>query len=197
MNFIKKYAMKFLKIFSASLVLIAFMGFVKPEKWFLLKSEHFGYSVEFPKKPEENTQVVNSAIGELKMNMFMYDASEGGNDDNVLYLVNCTEYPDTLVHSDKTEQLEAFFEGAINGAVSNVQGKLLSKKEIQLGQYPGREMSIDYGNGQAIIRMRMYLVKNVMYMLQTIAETEKDNNASAVRFMDSFELLDSGAGGSH
>ena len=104
-------------------------------------------------------------------------------------MANRTTYPDTLIHSDFTDQIESFFRSAIDGAVSNVQGKLLSENSITMGAYPGRAIKVDYMNGLAIINMRFYLVQNNMYMLETISETSKDDNISIKRFFDSFELL--------
>ncbi|MFN6946338.1 MAG: hypothetical protein ACK4ND_15425 [Cytophagaceae bacterium] len=184
--------LKITKLFIASLILLSFMSFIQAEKWFLLESKQYGYKIEFPKKPTEKPQVVNSEIGELKMNIFIHDASKDGKDDNLIYMVNYTEYPDTLIHSDKTEILSDFFRNSIDGAVRNVHGKLLSEKVIQIGEYPGREIKIDFRDGMAVIRMRIYLVKNQMYLLQTITETKKDFNKSITRFMDSFELIGTG-----
>ena len=114
------------KLFTVSLILLALTSFIKPKKWFVLESEQYGYKIEFPRKPSESPQVVNSAIGELKMNIFIYDASETGKDDNLVYMVSYTEYPDTLINSENTEILADFFRNSIDGAVTNVHGKLLS-----------------------------------------------------------------------
>ncbi len=165
------------------------MSFVKPEKWFLFVSDELGYQIEFPEQPVERSQIVNSEIGELTMNIFMVDASMNEKDDNLVYMVNHSEYPDSLVHSDMKEFLPEFFRGAIDGAVGNVHGKLLSEKIIQLGKYPGREVRIDFKNGLAVICIRVYLVENSLYMLQTITETNKDFNKSIKQFMNSFELV--------
>jgi hypothetical protein len=69
-----------------------------------------------------------------------------------------------------------------------VHGKLLSEKIIQINGFPGREARIDFRDGLAVITMRAYLVKNKMYILQTITETKKDFNKSIGKFMDSFKL---------
>jgi len=166
-------------------ILLFTMSFKNMGDWYLFDSKEF--SIEFPKKPTASTQNVNSAIGELKMDMFMYDASNGG-DDNVLYGLVTSVYPDSLVNSDKTEILSTFFRNSIDGAVKNVQGKLLTEKTIEINGFPGREIKVDYQNGLAIIKMRMYLVHNKMIFLQTITETAKDDNASALKFHNSFKL---------
>jgi len=180
------------KLLTISLVVISLMSFVKPEKWFWLVSEEYGYKIEFPEEPVERPKVVNSEIGELKLNVFLYDASLRGKDDNLVYMVNYTEYPVDQIHSNNTEILPDLFRNSVEGVVMNVNGELLSEEEIQLGQYPGREIRIDYKNGMAIISMRIYLVENKMYMIQTITETKKEAKKSIDRFMDSFELIGAG-----
>ncbi|MCV9386186.1 hypothetical protein [Reichenbachiella ulvae] len=164
-------------------------SFSKSDKWVLFESTEYGFKVDFPKEPTSNPQTVNSEIGLLKMNIFMYEASNNKKDDNLVYMVNSTEYPDTLINSNKTEILYNFFRNSIDGAVNNVHGKLLSETVITIDEYPGREIRVDFQNGKAVITMRLYLVKNQMYMLQTITETNKDFNNSIKRFFDSFELL--------
>lgn len=183
MNITKKHV---LIIIAAIVTLSSFTNFISAD-WFLLKKSEQNYQVQFPKKPIQNKQKVPSPIGDLIMDIYMYEATEG--DDNLVYMVNYTKYPANSVNSNNTEKLEGFFEGAINGAVSNVQGKLLSKKDVKLGKYPGKEITIDFQNGLAVIRSRMYLVEDQMYMVQTIAETAKNGNSAATRFMNSFKLI--------
>lgn len=184
---------KITKLLYTSLILFLLMSFVKSDGWHLFKSEQYGYKIKFPKEPTEKTQLVNSEIGELKMNILIYDTSKVGKDDNLIYMVNYTEYPDTLISSEKTEILDDFFRNSIDGAVKNVRGELLSEKIIQIGKYPGRDIKIDFRDGMAFIRMKIYLVNNKMYLLQTITQNKRDFNKSITKFMDSFELLDKSA----
>jgi hypothetical protein len=86
------------------------------------------------------------------------------------------------------EKLPEFFRTSIDGAVKNVNGKLISEKVVALDGFPGREVKIDYGNGMAIIFLRMFLVNNKGYFVQTISQTGKEGNESAARFHKSFKL---------
>lgn len=160
-------------------------GFVLHSDWFLLEGKD--YSIQFPKKPETQTQNLGSAVGDLKMIINMYEGAKD-NDENYLYGIITSVYPDSLVNSSKTEKLPAFFKGSIDGAVKNVQGKLLSEKEIEINGFPGREARIDFKNGMAVITMRIYLVHNQTFILQIITETSKEKNQSAQRFFESFKL---------
>lgn len=171
------------------LIMVTLFGFSETDKWFLYEDEKFRYKIEFPKEPSVLSKMVDSDIGNLKMNIAMYDASQKGQDDNMIYMTNVTEYPDSLVNSEKTELLDGFFRGAIDGAVANVNGKLLTEEIRNLSEFPGREITVDYAEGIAIIRMRLFLVHNWTYMIQTITLADKKDNKSILRFMDSFELI--------
>ena len=117
----------------------------------------------------------------------MYDASQL-KEDNLLYGAIDSEYPDSLVNSDKSEILPKLFRGSIDGAVRNVNGVLLSENVMNYKGFPGREVRIDYNKGQAIIKMRLLLVHNKMIILQTITETSKDGNNASLHFLNSFQL---------
>lgn len=164
------------------------MGFVDSREWYLLKSNKFGFKIEFPQKPKATTHTINTEIGDLKMNLFICDLSNSENDNNLVYLANYSEYPRDLVNSDMKSSLKTFFRNSVDGAVSSVHGKLLKERVIDYKGYPGREFSVDYENGLAVIKMRMYLVKNKMYMIETISKKEYEFNTSIDRFMNSFEL---------
>lgn len=143
--------------------------------------------IEFPKEPEFSSQQVETAIGKINMNIASYDGSSNG-DANHAYVFISSVYPDSLINSSKKELLPEFFRKSIDGAVTNVNGKLLTEKEVVLDGFPGREVKVDYGNGLAVILMRMYLVKNRAYFIQTITETSKDGNEGVLRFHQSFNV---------
>jgi hypothetical protein len=179
--------MKSMKLIAAIFILTFLtMSFVHVEDWYQYETKY--YKILFPKKPTESSQVAKSAIGDLKLNLSIYAVPENETEDNLAYLVNETEYPDSVINSDKKDLLENFFRHSIDGAVNNVQGKLLSEKVIELNKFPGREIRADYQNGLAVITMRLYLVRNKLFLTETITDTKKDFNKSISKFMDSFEL---------
>lgn len=153
----------------------------------ILKTKDF--QMDFPKKPAYEKQNTESEIGNLPMDIYIYDASNNEKDDNLVYGLISTEYPDSLINSNMTDILSDFFNNAIQGAVSNVSGKLISQTDLKLNNFPGREIKINYNDGAAVIKMRLFLVQNKMYILQTITLTEKDSNKSIDKFMNSFKLL--------
>lgn len=182
--------MKALKLVSAFFILTTLtMSFVKWQDWYLCQTKYC--KVLFPKKPAASAQTINSPIGALKLNLNIYEvpANEQEKEDNFVYLLNETEYPDSVINSNKKDKLDKFFRQAIDGAVNNVHGKLLSEKMIAINQFPGREIRVDFQNGKDVIKMRMYLVRNRMFMVETVTDTKKDFNKSINKFMDSFTLI--------
>ena len=146
-------------------------------------------TVLFPKKPTDTEQTTSSAIGPLKMHLHLYEVPDGGQlDDNMFYGLITSEYPDSVINSGMKDKLDKFFAGSSEGAASNIHGKLVSSKVIQLNGYPGREIKVDGADGSYVVHMRSYLVKNVMYILEVITATPKEGNASIGRFMNSFGL---------
>jgi hypothetical protein len=164
-------------------------GYSQSSDWHAIESSDNGFRIHFPQEPEVNPRIVNTGIGELTLDVYMYEVNDQSKDDNLVYSVICTEYPASIFQNATEETLKVFFRNSVDGAVNNVHGALLSELIIQYDGHLGREIKIDFREGLAIITMRMYLIGNKMYMIQTITETNKDFNTSISRFMDSFRLI--------
>lgn len=162
--------------------------FNSDQDWFLLKKNDF--SISFPGKPSTESQTMDSDAGMVPFQLHAYEPQVSANDENYFYALAEILYPDSLINSDKTEKLDLFFRGSVEDAVKNIEGELLSEKIINIKNYPGREVRISFREGQATITMRMYLVRNKFFMLQTITKTDKTLNKSLNRFMDSFILTE-------
>ncbi len=156
--------------------------------WNSFTCDKANFEMMFPKTPAEYSQDVQTEIGDLKVILYMYEPKLGS-DANMLYGASFTIYPD-VVDSQKMsdEQLETFFENSIDGTVSSVQGKLLSTYVIDYNGYPGREINIEIKDGMAVTKMRSYLVKNTMYIMQVIYPAKFNFNISVNYFLDSFKL---------
>lgn len=181
----KTNTMKFIKLLSLA-VLLSFVTYAATEKWYAYNNNYC--TLLFPEKPEESQQEIDSEIGKLTLDIVMYDASTNEKDKNKIYGLYRTTYPDSLINSNKKELHPTFFRGAIDGAVSNVKGTLISEKDYNMGEFPGKEIKINYEDGLAIINMRCILIHNSLYMLQVIYLTENDNNEACKKFLDSFHL---------
>ncbi|MCU0348295.1 MAG: hypothetical protein MUC59_15240 [Saprospiraceae bacterium] len=176
-----------MKYFLSLIFVVAAFNLTKAQNaWQLIETED--YSIEFPSQPIHESQLAPSEIGDLKLDIRLFEVVEIEQDDNYVYGIISTEYPAGTAHSDDKPAHASIFEHAVNGAVTNVDGKLLSNKEVEINGYPGRDFRIDFQNGLAVIRMKAYLVKNKLFILQTICDPKKEGNISAERFFSSFKL---------
>ncbi|MBO6606456.1 hypothetical protein [Psychroserpens sp.] len=154
--------------------------------WETFKSLDHEFKVLFPYEPQFQVQKVPSAVGELDMNMYMATATDLDSD-NMLYSVIRSDYPTEMFENPTPEFIKSVLDGAVNGAVTNVQGKLLSDETISFNKFPGRSIKIETTMG--LLYINTYLVNNSMFITQVICTPDKDNNESIKRFQESFELI--------
>ena len=146
------------------------------------------YKINFPGQPEKNTQTVQSYLGELLMTIVSFELNEVANDSNFVYMVIESKYPDSTIHSNKKEMLDAFFRNAITGSLKSVDGKLLKEISEIIGIYPSRTIEVDYQNGLAVLKMKMILRESKLIIIQTITSTANYPNYSIDKFFNSFNL---------
>jgi hypothetical protein len=135
-----------------------------------------GFSASFPSQPELQTQNVPTSAGTFELRAYL--ANDGG---SALYIGVC-DYGSATSKADP----DSILNGARDGAVQNVKGKLISSKKITLGENPGMTYEID---SQLLhFTGRMYLVGTVLYQTVAAAPLGKPY-ASTSKFLDSFQLI--------
>lgn len=137
------------------------------------------FKIEFPAQPTESKQNVPSPIGQLTANLFTAEIPQSMS----VYVVAYTDYPANLVKKSD----DAVLDGARDGCVKNVQGKLLSEKKLTLDKYPGREIAVELP-GQARYRARIYIVNLRLYQVITVGSEAFVKSKDADKFLDSFQL---------
>jgi hypothetical protein len=78
-------------------------------------------------------------------------------------------------------------DNARDGAVLSSRGKLSGEKSLLLDVYPGRELTIAMEGDRTVI-MRIYAVKNRLYQVAVVGNSEAVASANATKFLDSFKL---------
>lgn len=159
----------------------------EPIDWSRYSSEDFNYVIDFPSVPVEVLETLETDIGNLQMNITELDCSESEGYSNLMYMVNCTIYPDSLIHSDFTDLVENFFSLTISGAVNNVSGELIDESISDYSGYPGRKVTISVDEGNAVFLSRLYLIKNNFFMLIILTNEGNSTNPNIDRFFDSFK----------
>lgn len=177
------------KVFICGLIILSTLvfGCITKNEWYDFTSIEGGYKIEFPNKPTKDSLVANTEYGPLKFNAYKYEGTE--NDVNFEYSVTYVEYADSPIHSDSIELHDVFFRNSVDGCVENVHGELMFELIIEKNGYPGREIKVHLNEGKAVLKGRIFLVKNKLYMLVVLTKTSTDFNKSVTKFFDSFELL--------
>ena len=180
--------MKNVKFILSVITLVSLCSFAVPG-WLVVENKKGKFSLSFPGKPTETEKIAHADIGELKMEITTFDVGKM-NDANKIYMLMYSDYPAQIINSSMRKgKIDTFFKNAIEGAINNVKGKMLSVEKISYKGYPGRHLKVSFSNDMGIMDIRMFLVKNRNYFLEVGYQKDKENNPSIDKFFKSFKLL--------
>jgi hypothetical protein len=157
------------------------------QEWINYKNTDLKFSVDFPAEPKVQDQEVSTAVGNLTMNMFMVEQSANTSAKNLVYMVIHSIYPLNADDID-TETAQQMLDGSVNGAVSNVGGKLISVEKITKEGVPGRQVKIEVQG--SFLYINLFLKGNVVYAVQTICSANSDGNPDIEKFLNSLKIQD-------
>lgn len=158
------------------------------DTWVTTSNAEHGYKVDFPKEPKSQSQEVPTEVGNLMMDYYMLDQSADATALNLVYMSAFTSYPASEDYSDEGLQ-NSMLDGSVDGAVQNINGKLISSEDIEFQGYRGRYAKISIYNDAYIVNLKNILVDNRLYFIQVITSKANDDNADLKRFMTSFDLI--------
>jgi hypothetical protein len=142
------------------------------------RSDEGRFTVLMPGKPEAKNQVLETPVGKVAMVMYMAGSGKAG------CAVAYADYPAQLINSTDPQKT---LDGARNGAVKNVSGRLVSESNIDFHGLPARDVSIEIP-GKAFVTARFILASPRFYELMFIAPTDKGHEQDISKFFDSFAI---------
>jgi hypothetical protein len=150
-----------------------------PYRWQTFRSPDGKFSVNLPGKPivEEDEQIPVAGG-----NAATTHAVSTQPNDHVAY--NCTyvEYPSLITQSPDEVLTEAS-----NGGLKNVQGTLISEKQITVDGHPARDVQARAGENSTY-DTRLILVGNRLYMLMVVDTGKPRRDGKNIqKFFDSFK----------
>ncbi len=177
-----------LKILISLIFTPILLGF-QSDKWKLFQSIEGGFKVEIPTgNMSQHERVIHTDIGEITYHTYFYQ-EETKDFENALYVVSYCDYPEYTIHSDSTSLLTDLFNNTITSAKKSVIGELRYEEDINYKDFPGKLFRIDYREGTATLKSKVFIVNNRFYNIQIATTRGKSLNAAADRFLDSFRLL--------
>ena len=147
--------------------------------WKEFSSKEGRFSVLVPGTPSEQTQKLDTGVGAIDLHFFVAEQ------DGFQYLVSYNDYPDAMVREADADKV---LDGARDGVVANVQGRLLNEVKVWLANYPGRELRIRIPEGRQAMRTRLYFVGNRLYQVGVLSAEDGAAADEVSKFLNSFKL---------
>lgn len=147
--------------------------------WLAFESKEGAFKAEFPKAPSTESSQVPAAAG-ITVQMVTYAAEL----DDAYYAVATTDFPDEVVNAKPPAVL---LDGARDGAVANIAGKLKEEKQIEVDGNPGRRLAIT-GTTEGMelhVDSVIFLKGKRLYQAIVVRPATKDLTAETKRFLDS------------
>ena len=138
------------------------------------------FSATLPGKPVVSSQDIPTPIGKIAMRTYMIET--GKNATAVLYC----DYPESIAKADPNKVLD----GARNGAITSIKGKLVEGKSVKMGEIPGRAFEYEMRrNGVSMVgRCRLYLDKSRLYQVMVIGTPDFARSETSTKVLDSFKI---------
>jgi hypothetical protein len=143
-------------------------------------SKEGAFQIKVPTTPKESGELLDTRAGKVTVKSF-----EGQINDTIGYLVSYTDYPKGVTAmADTNERLDRGIAALAQGPKTRV----VSKKNITLGAIQGREAVIEAMEGKLVIRLRLFLVEDRMYLVLVSTPKAHAGAAEVTDFLDSFKL---------
>ncbi|WP_414551016.1 hypothetical protein [Anabaena sp. CCY 0017] len=153
-------------------------------RWGVFTAPDRRFTVLMPGKPERDTQIQKTYMGEINLEMFVAEPPN----QEVAYLVVYNDFP---YNYGQMTSPQTILNNARDMAIKTTQSNLVSQRNILSSNgHPGKE--IEYVNtGGRITRSRMYVADGRLY--QVMAITSKKQQPTLARtitgYLNSFHLV--------
>jgi hypothetical protein len=150
------------------------------QTWIEFRPEGIGYSVQMPGKWVEQARDIQTVMGATKLHIITVDLGAKA------YITMHSTYQAELV---RARPVPTILDGAREGAIANVKGKLRSEVNLTQNGHPGRQIVIDTPTPLVLV-LRFFLMGNTM--IQAIAAGPPpsfENEPITTRFVESLNIL--------
>jgi len=175
MNQMGKTVPRRLAVLTAVLCIAAALG-AQTSEWKSYSYPVDGFSASYPSEPQMSKRDIPTDAGSFELRAYLVE------DGDAALFVGVCDYGSAIAGRNPDTVLQ----GAKSGAVSNVNGHLISEKKITLGTYPGVEFEAE--NSTTHFSARVYLVGTTLYQTLTAAPLGQPYPGTT-RFLDSFQLI--------
>lgn len=141
-----------------------------------------GMSFSLPGKPKEQTQTVQSPSGPVEVRITSFERGREA------FMVAHTEFPAQIANSPALANPKVLLDTGRDGALRNVNGKLISERDLVLNGHPGREVVGEVSEKKSAFTARIYWAKPNLYQIVYIHTQGTAVSADGRKFLDSLKI---------
>jgi len=154
-----------------------------PNPEIVAKQQTKRFTIKFPTKTTTSTQISFSPLfGNLNITKELCETDFG------LYCINYTELPQDKLQKITDTELQKFLSDAFTSNVLNTNGKILSKKQIEINGHLGFEGVGSIQDGEAYLHLKSVIIGNYYYQYFVMYAKDGENNQATKDFLNSFHI---------
>jgi hypothetical protein len=151
----------------------------RAQQWAVYQPEGIGYSVELPGEWKIETEDMNTKAGTVKL----YTAGLGA--PGRWYASAYCSYPEKFVHA---ATVTSVLDGAQNGAVENMKGKLRNETRIIISNLPGRHFIVD-APGNLVTVANIFMIGNTLVQAIVVGPQGIELEPDTIRVLQSLKAV--------
>lgn len=156
--------------------------------WEVFEDRDGNFAILAPGDFELKTKQIETTLGEITCNTFIHQPTDK-KANNKLYMINYCDYPEFTFPLDSIALHDEFLEISIEQELENLKGELSYTHKANLGPYTGKIYRIVYNDGGALMKSKIFIIKDRFYSIQVYTTEDKRLNFDMDKYLDSFRLL--------
>lgn len=158
-------------------------------QWQVFTSEQGRFSILAPSSFQESQKTIHTELGEISYNTFYCSFEQDSTVSNFAYAISYCDYPEESIPKDSLDLRQMFFQNSIESAGENLGAQIIYKENIKHKGQDGMMARLEYAEGQAVMKTKVFLVGNRFYSLQVFMIKNNSLNKDADRFLESIIFL--------
>lgn len=138
-----------------------------------------GFALEMPDQWKTEVMNIDTAVGQVKGYTATVEVGAVG------FMSMYIPYPPDAVRG---RPVEGMLDGARDGAVANVHGRLRSEEKITVDNHPGRQIIIDAPNDMVLVQ-KFFVLDAKLIQAIVGGHPGVEKNSDAIRFLQSLKVV--------
>ena len=152
--------------------------------WIDFSDNDGAFSVKLPGKPTPNSQTQPTAVGNIKIEMFLYEESA-----TKAYMVGYNDFPSAMMEDADQELLESMIDGGLDGVKNSIGLDVVDEiKEVRLGEAYGKMIKAKSTTSGLHLHYKAYVHKNRLYQVGVMRDGSYPVDAKTEAFFGSFKI---------